>query len=448
MSAHLTPDELEIAARSGSPSEHLASCPQCQADVKRAKGRQRLMGGMTKYTLSDVAFRRVEARLAEAVESGTLRPSPWKWASWVLVGAALASIGLVMILREDSFSGVLPIPGQQATIASIAFHDLTVLRANEAQVKSAEGWHGLAVGDVVGDGAAVSAKSITLAPPDETSWAFEATGSLAFGGGATVTLGAGVLTAHVASPVEVLASSRHMRTADALFVVTHVGAEVVLRVAEGSVEVFDGETNERIIVSAPDAMRWSDGSALAQGRKEPAAPVAPVVIPGKPWVTFDSNALPQGTRVSLDGMDLGTAPFVAMVASGRRELSLNGVTSWVDLMGGESFAPKLQTPERNDDGPEPDAAALRRVMVELERNKPKLAACYEKWLKANRAAEGDVTLELTVSAKGKVKEAAVTEGTLSKSASECLVRTAKSLTLPALGADATLELPLILINRK
>lgn len=443
MSAHLTPDELELAARAGSTSEHLASCAQCQADVKRAKGRQRLMGGMTKYTLSDVAFRRVEARLAEAVEAGTLRPSPWKWASWVLAGAVLASIGLVLILRDDSLSGVLALPRQQATIASIAFHDLTVIRASEAQVKAPEGWHGLAVGDVVGDRAAVSAKAITLAPADETSWAFEASGSLAFGGGATVTLGAGELTAHVASPVEVLASTRHMRTADALFVVTHVGAEVVLRVAEGSVEVVDSETSERLIVSAPDAMRWSDGSSLAQGRKEPVVPVAAVVVPGKPWVTFDSSALPQGTRVSLDGMDLGTAPFVAVVGGGRRELSLNGVTSWVELVGGGSFFPKVELAERGD-GPTPDADALRRVMAELQRNEPKLAACYEKWLKANRAAEGDVTLELTVTAKGRVKDAQVTSGTLSKSASDCLVRTAKTIALPQLGVDATLELPLML----
>jgi hypothetical protein len=83
-------------------------------------------------------------------------------------------------------------------------------------------------------------------------------------------------------------------------------------------------------------------------------------------------------------------------------------------------------------------------MSELRSQTPKLAACYEKWLKSNPTAQGEVTLELTVSAKGKVKRANVGASSISPASAECLVRTAKSLVLSPLGAEATLEVPLVL----
>jgi hypothetical protein len=97
-----------------------------------------------------------------------------------------------------------------------------------------------------------------------------------------------------------------------------------------------------------------------------------------------------------------------------------------------------------NDGPEPDAEALNRVMAAIKAQRPKLASCYEKWLKANPAAEGEVVLELVVGAQGRVKKARVESGTISSASSECLVTTAKSLVLPPLGADATLQIPLLL----
>ena len=103
-------------------------------------------------------------------------------------------------------------------------------------------------------------------------------------------------------------------------------------------------------------------------------------------------------------------------------------------------------PELGADGPEPDAAALARVMAELKRQTPKLSACYEKWLKANPQASGEVVLELTVSAQGRVKKARLPEGSkgISAASAECLVTTAKTLVLPPLGVEATLEQPLVL----
>ena len=76
--SHLEPETIETAARetpAGDVAAHLGSCAECRGHVRRAQGRQRLLSGMTPYTLSDLAFRRVEARLDEAVAAGEASPS-------------------------------------------------------------------------------------------------------------------------------------------------------------------------------------------------------------------------------------------------------------------------------------------------------------------------------------------------------------------------------------
>ena len=210
-------------------------------------------------------------------------------------------------------------------------------------------------------------------------------------------------------------------------------------------------TAERRLVKALRALRWSDGSALKDGRDEALRALAVPVVPGKPWTRFDTHALLAGTEVSLDGLKLGKAPFVELVTAGRRRLGLTPPggaqrESWLELIGGQPYTAKVEFPSLEYDGPEPDAASLDRVMSELKRQRPKLAACYDKWLKANPTAQGEVTLELLVGAQGRVKRARVLDGTISAASSECLVTTAKSLVLPPLGADATLEVPLLLRN--
>jgi hypothetical protein len=262
-------------------------------------------------------------------------------------------------------------------------------------------------------------------------------------------LGAGEVVARVGSPIEVLASSRRMLSGSALFSVSRTGAEVALQVAEGQVEVVDSITAERRIVKAPAALRWSDGSSLKEGREESLRTLVAPAIPGKPWTRFDSSSLVTGTVVSLDGVRLGAAPFIEVVTAGRRRLGLTppgGVMreSWAELIGGQPFVVKLETPALEDDGPEPDAEALGRVMAALKAQRPKLASCYDKWLKANPSAQGEVLLQFVVSAQGRVKKASVQGSTISAASSECLVTTAKSLVLPPLGTETTLELPLVL----
>ena len=448
---HLEPDDIERAAReslAGEVTTHLASCAECRGHVRRAHGRQQMFAGMKPYTLSAMAFRRVEARLDEAVAAGEASPSAWRWLWWAGGALAVAALALLVMTTESTMPGVVKLPPQVASAAA-PFHPLAVLRVAAGQTRRGETeWRALSAGDVAQSGDALSAQSVVLAASDEAAWALSAEGSLSLGGPASLTIGAGEVIARVGSPIEVLASSRRVLSSSALFSVSRTGAEVALQVAEGEVEVVDSITAERRIVKAPAAFRWSDGSSLKEGREETLRALVAPLIPGKPWTRFDTSSLASGTAVSLDGVSLGAAPFIEVVTAGRRRLGLTppgGVTreSWAELIGGQPYAVKIEAPVLEED-PEPDAEALGRVMAALKAQRPKLSSCYDKWLKANANAQGEVLLQLVVSAQGRVKKASVQGSTISPASSECLVTTAKSLVLPPLGTEATLELPLLL----
>ena len=453
--SHLEPDAIEAAARetpAGEVATHLAGCAECRGHVRRAQGRQRLLAGMKPYTLSDMAFRRVEARLDEAVAAGDATPSAWRWL-WFVGGAfAAAALAFLVVSSDSGLPALVKLPRAPVATAAAPFHPLTVLAAAPgAQTHRGDMvWRPLSVGEVAVSGDAISADSVVLAPDAEVAWGLRAEGSLSLGGAASLTLGAGEVVARVGSPIEVLASSRRMLSSSSLFSVSRTGAEVVLQVAEGEVEVVDSLTAERRVVKAPLALRWSDDSALKDGRVEPLRMLVAPKIPARPWTRFDASTLLTGTEVSLDGLRLGAAPFVELVTGGRRRLGLTPPgsvmhESWINLIGGQPFTAKVETLSLENEGPEPDAEALARVMTELKRQRPKLASCYDKWLKANPNAQGEVVLELVVGAQGRVKKASV-EGTstISAASSECLVTTAKSLVLPPLGTDATLQVPLLL----
>ena len=148
------------------------------------------------------------------------------------------------------------------------------------------------------------------------------------------------------------------------------------------------------MVKAPAALRWGDG-ALAP-REEPPRGLTP------PDVTVPELSL----KTTLPGV--------------------------------------VQLPEKRD--VDPDPKALASVRDEILRQRPKFSACYEKWLKTNPAAQGEVTLELQLNAHGRVLRARVEGSSVSAAASECLSTTAKTLVLSPLGADATLQVPLVLRN--
>jgi hypothetical protein len=450
--SHLDPERIETIAHSREEDAHLAGCAECRGHVQRARARQQLLGAMKGYTLSDAAFRRVEARLEDAIAAGATQPSrAWLW--WSLAGVAMVAALLVLLPGETTRTPwTVALPREQVAAAGAPFQPLTVLRASPGTQAHAgdQPWRPVSGGDVLAAGQALASASLLAAPEGDAAWALEAQGALSLGGAASVTLGAGELVAQVKSPIEVLASSRRVLAQDALFALSRTGAEVVLHVARGEVTVVDTLTAERRVVQAPLALRWGDGSTLAEGREEPLRSLDAPAVPAKPWTRFDATGLKPGTEVSLDGRRVGVAPFVELVSGGRRRLGLTPPgealrESWAQLVGGQPYDVRADVPLTEPEEREPDAASLQRVMTALKLQKPKLASCYEKWLKANRDAQGEVVLSLVVTAQGRVKRAEVgNAGSISAASAECLVTTARSLVLPPLGTEATLEVPLLL----
>ncbi|MBL9039223.1 MAG: hypothetical protein JNG84_11955, partial [Archangium sp.] len=153
--SHLTPEALEAAAIDPSGADaHLAACAACRQSVRDARGRRALLAGLTPYTLSDVGFRRVGAKLAEAADEGLAPPLRWPW---VAAGLALAAAAvLVLAVQVDVADSAAQPP---VTVAEAApFQPLTVVQSSgDAQRKSATGWGPLQAGDVVREATAISA---------------------------------------------------------------------------------------------------------------------------------------------------------------------------------------------------------------------------------------------------------------------------------------------------
>ena len=117
--------------------------------------------------------------------------------------------------------------------------------------------------------------------------------------------------------------------------------------------------------------------------------------------------------------------------------------AWVQLVAGTQNRLKLPPrsgPQKDELPPSEDAIAeLQRA---LKAQTPKLRACYEKWLKANPVATGEVMLTLSLSKNGKVVAAQVDDATIPGESIDCLVRTGKRLVLPSLGSEQEIEVPL------
>lgn len=457
MSAHLTDEQRDLVASGTSEpalDAHLAACPECQRSVRDAKGRRALLKGLTPYTLSDMAFRRVEARLMEQVEEGL--PSPWPaWLKVALPVALAAAVALVVAAPWSSAPVVerpttpvaqrptpRPFPPMVATFASA-----------DAKVRRDDGaWQALAASDEVTSGAALSASRVVLATASGARVVLEAEGSFAVGGQAMVVLGAG--SVGLAGAAEVLAGARRITSVDAAFLVERTAAEVVLEVMSGSVTAFDEGSAANRVVQAPARLRWADGTALDQGVVEPVSSRRPPVAPKSPLAKLDLSGLPDGTQLSVDDLAYGATPFTLMLEVGRHKVQVTPPGQpmqerFIDLVGGQPFLFALAPhEEREVEAPEPDARALARVMEDLKRQTPKLRACYEKWLKANPNASGTVDLVLVVNAKGAVKKADVKGDPISAESVACLKTTAKMLVLSPLGSEQELEVPLVLTPGK
>jgi hypothetical protein len=403
-----------------------------------------LLGGLKAHTLSDMAFRRVEARLMEQVEQGlpSARPAWLRW--WWLgpVTGAVAALAWVL-----SSGGVLqgPTPVGPAPVALVANHVslLTVLQASGgSRVRRGESWGPVKVGEVLAVGEAFTGE-LRLAPPDDTAWTFEVSGSAAIGGAGSLTLGVGEVRARVsATEATIAAGGLQVIASEAVFLVSSTAAEVLVEVSEGEVSLSEGDVAHRTTLKAPTRVRWAPGS------RPVTLPVVGLTVapaPTKPWLKFDATALPAGTPLVLDGVSLGVSPLSVLVSPGRHRLTVDRGTSvhesWLELAGDYSVNPAVLE-EPAHEAPPPDEAAVARVQAELRRQVPKLATCYEKWLKENPSAVGDVELHLVVNEKGRVKRAEVVGSGLSRVSADCLVRTARGLQLPPLGTEVELELPI------
>ena len=461
--SHPTPEAIEGLARdpsAGTASDraHVTTCESCQAQVRDAAARGALLRGLRPYTLSDMAFRRVEARLMEAMEeSARAPPFPWRWLAPLALGLLVVAF---LQLRpppppvETPIAQAqrprLPVPHVEPLTVLLASADAQVQAAG--QVQASAGWKPLLVGQVVEPLEHVQGRVVGLAPASGVEWAFELKGALGLGEGASLAVTRGELVARVrGTEVDIAVGGLHVVATEAVFSVERMLAEVVVEVDEGTVELVDSSF-ERRQVRAPSRLRLADGAALSVAVEEPVKGVRRLAVPVRPWVHFDASSLPGGTRLSLDGAFLGEAPLSALVASGRHRLGMASPgeamhESWVELTG--RYVVRLSSPPPRVEPPaaEPDEAQVARIEAELQRQRPKLKACYEKWLKANPDASAEVELRLVVSASGRVREASV-KGELSGAPAECLVRTARALSLPPLGREVEVEVPLRLTTQR
>ena len=453
--SHLAPEQIEAVASGGS-DPHLESCADCRKSVASARARRSLLKGMKDITLTDVAFRRIEAKVMSDIEAPV---SAWGLVraqlrnNWVLVAVAAGLVLVVSVPRwlESKVPVVTPVavkaPVKQAPVAHTEQLLAVLVEGQVLRNGSA-----LAAGDVVKSGDAIDARRgrVVLNEAGHDS-RFELMGQAHFGGPATVALEEGVLA--VDSPAEVLIDAgAWVSGTDCAFVVSRAAAEVVVDVLRG-----------QLLVSSESSLREGTKlSALAQlkvalpargpfavGGLEP-APYPFTSLPRQPWAKFEIGDLPAGTNFDIDGQRIGGTPASLLLGLGKHKVRTHipgqpSRESFVELIaGGDTHfkVPPRTGPEKEEPPPSDDAIAeLQRALKE---QRPKLRACYEKWLKANPSATGQVELTLVVARNGKVTAARVEDATIPRESIDCLVRTGKTLRLPALGSEQEIQVPLVL----
>ncbi len=444
--SHLTQEQLEALAQSGGGDPHLSQCAQCQAAVQRAAGRQKLLKELRPYTLADVAFQRVEARLMEEVQ----RPRGFNWLRASLVVALAASVAMVAWYLAPRPQ---PLPAPVAVRPAPAPAQLKVLQTPmtavrvEGLARRVPSGRPLTAGDELKLGERLEAPGRVQLAAERL--VLEGKGGLALGNGLTADAD-DTLSAQVEPGEEtalVACAGTYVGGVDAAFVVTRAGAEVVLEVTRGEVKVSgEAQLRDAVTVKAPASARLRQGR-LVGGIARPAESTRLTPLPKRPWAKLELD-LPQGTQLDLDGAKVGTTPLSLLWSEGRHRWRTVGPgqvvhEGWLELVAGKPFTLR-EPPEQPEVEPSADVvAALNRALREQT---PKLAACYEKWLKATPDASGEVELNLKLAASGKVLQVQVDshDTGMSKEALDCLVRTGRTLRLPPLGSRQEVALPLIL----
>jgi hypothetical protein len=457
---HLSDEERETVAAdrsNGAFDAHLAECEVCRKHVADARARRRLLFGLTPYTLSDMAFRRVEAKVAERIELEATS----RWPLWVKVlmplSVGLAALMLVAPWRKapnpEASPSAAGLALDEKPLAPFPFETMTVMFAStDARVRSeSDPWHPLQAAQRIETGRTIVATRLIVVRTDDPL-TFESSGAWSSGGSAMATLESGMLAAN--GRAEILAGNRRFRAVEAVFSVERTAAEVILTVHRGEVSVIDESSHRSLAIRAPARLQWPTHSALDAGVLLTAHPFSIPPAAKGPLIPVDTSRLPAGSLISVDDLSWGATPFFLALPEGKHLLH-------VQLPGGRSYRQSLvllagnsavlteppraeKRAEPKDLQQEPDEAAVAELMDALRHQTPKLRACYEKWLKANPNAQGQIDLHITVTAQGTVAKADVSGEPIPPESAACLKRTAKSLVLPSLGSDQAFEVPLVL----
>lgn len=448
---HLTPEELELAAKGGAAPAHLQQCAECRAAVGRAKGRQHLLRGVKPYTLGDDAFRRAEANiLARAKE----KPG-FDWRMLLPLGLAAAAAVAFFVNRAEA-----PKPAPQIVVAPKGapaepkqaprrWPALTVALASAAERKQGDGWVPVFAGDrfqqetelkaarlvMVGELLMLDGAPVKVLSPDSVA-------SVDGDGGKLDLDGRGHENVVRVGP-------RWFKSTDAAYLSTRAAAAVDLELRRGEVWVADDASFARAVrVVAPAKLRFDDGQP--NGVALEGAPAAEPAYRPRGGARLDLiPKLPLGDTVSLEDQLLGGAPLSLMLPPGRHKLRFFQGEKfvgerWVLAQDGAAALeePKAQAPKL----PVMPAEEQQRLMaLAINAQKAQFSGCYEKWLKNDGRAGGSFAVAVTISERGKVKSAAV-RGAVPEQVAECVRRTATGFKFPVVGEEVELEIPVQMVR--
>ncbi len=141
--SHLSDERVDFVARgeeADGEGAHVEACGECRARVADARGRQKLLAGLAPYTLSEVGFGRVEAKLLAAVDEGEAAPRfPL---AWLFAPLLLATVALVVWAPWPAPRPSAPVviaPVARPAPLAVAPVPLTVL-ANAGTLHPARAW--------------------------------------------------------------------------------------------------------------------------------------------------------------------------------------------------------------------------------------------------------------------------------------------------------------------
>ncbi len=453
--SHLPSERIEELASSQGADAHLAGCAECRKAVGSARARRMLLTGLKDVTLTEAAFRRVEARLSSEVQAPV---SAWGlvWSqlrvSWLLA-AALVGLVVLWVVPSSTPAVVLQAPVTKAIEPKVIVRPDNSAQWTAMLVEGIVRRNGsaLAAGEVVQKSDRLDARMgrVVLAQVG-AEVQLELIGVAKVGGTAMLSLEEGTLAVEARPEVWVEAGGAWVVGSDAAFVVSRAAAEVMVEVLRGNARVgSDGELRDSVALVAPQRLKLGLPIKPPFSQVDRAAEPYPFsTLPKQPWARLDVTDLPTGSTFDVDGRHLGT-PTSLMLTEGRHRVMAQvpgqgSKETWVQLVSGRNTLLKL--PPRNlglqKDEPAPSQDAIAELQNALKDQRPKLRACYEKWLKGNPVAMGDVTLTLSVSANGKVLGARVDDATIPAESVDCLVRTGLRLVLPPLGSEQEIEVPL------